>query len=170
MPNQCFQVSMVHIFLSFKLQLILAASFGGGESIFLRWDGGRLWWRVLSEPDRAICPSASSKLVVVRPLICSNLPLQPRCRERSYFRSSTRVSSARSRKPSTHNRTRKKKRWMEDCSPVHSLVVSGLSTLESSYGQFFKQYGFYFCWVFVCPKQTAMFEMTVSNKQLCDDQ
>lgn len=58
--------------------------------------------------DRAICPSASSKPVVVRPLICSNLPLMPRCRERSYFRSCNRVSSAQSRKPSTHKRTKEK--------------------------------------------------------------
>lgn len=38
-------------------------------------------------PDRAIFPSASSQPVVVRPLICSNLPLQPQCQDRSYFRS-----------------------------------------------------------------------------------
>lgn len=38
-----------------------------------------------------ISPSPSSKPVVVRPLICCNLPLQPRCQDRSYFRSSSTV-------------------------------------------------------------------------------
>lgn len=40
-----------------------------------------------------ISPSPSSKPVVVRPLICCNLPLQSPCQDRSYFRSSSRLSS-----------------------------------------------------------------------------
>lgn len=49
--------------------------------------------RPLKKLHRAICPSAS-KPVVVRPLICSNLPLQPRCQDRSYFKSPDGVLSA----------------------------------------------------------------------------
>lgn len=49
--------------------------------------------RPLEKLDRAICPSAS-KPVVVTPLICSNLPLQPRCQDRSYFKSPNGVLSA----------------------------------------------------------------------------
>lgn len=40
-----------------------------------------------------ISPSPSSAPVVVRPLICCNLPPQRRCQDRSYFRSSSRLSS-----------------------------------------------------------------------------
>lgn len=49
--------------------------------------------RPLKNLDRAICPSASEP-VVVKPLICSNLPLQPRCQDRSYFKSPNGVLSA----------------------------------------------------------------------------
>lgn len=49
--------------------------------------------RPLKKLDRAICPSAS-KPVVVKPLICSNLPLQPRCQDRSYFKNPNGVLSA----------------------------------------------------------------------------
>lgn len=58
------------------------------------WSSSAAVARPLTKLDRAICPSASSKPVVVRPLICSNLPLQPRCQDRSYFRSPNGILSA----------------------------------------------------------------------------
>lgn len=106
--NQCFWVPMVHIFPVSKLQFSPAASFVCGvwkrmKAFFFPWSRSAAWRNGLCGTVACrlrtglshlpISPSPSSKPVVVRPLICCNLPLQPQCQDRSYFRSSSRLSS-----------------------------------------------------------------------------
>lgn len=106
--TQCFWVPMVHIFPVSKLQFSPAASFACGvwkrmKAFFFPWSRSAAWRNGpcgtvacclrTGLSHLPISPSPSSKPVVVRPLICCNLPLQPLCQDRSYFRSSSRLSS-----------------------------------------------------------------------------
>lgn len=90
-PN-CSLVLLLHLSVAFEREWKHFSSPEAG-----RWHGGMVFavaCRLRTGLSHLpISPSPSSKPVVVRPLICCNLPLQPRCQDRSYFRSSSRLSS-----------------------------------------------------------------------------
>lgn len=92
LPN-CSLVPLLHLAVVFESKW---KHFSSPEAD--QWRGGKVF--AVARPFRTglstlpISPLPSFKPVVVRPLICCNLPLKPRCQNRSYFRSHGRVSSA----------------------------------------------------------------------------
>lgn len=117
LPN-CSSVPLLHLAVVFESKW---KHFSSPEADW--WRGGKVF--AVARPFRTglstlpISPLPSSKPVVVRPLICCNLPLQPRCQNRSYFRS--RVSSAAEQKKDTQENKRweknvwKKGGWVKKC-------------------------------------------------------
>lgn len=121
----------------------------------------RLWWKHFSSArtEKVGCGSTSSQnwtepsahlpprsLWLSDHLFAVICPLSHDAKKKSYFRST--------KQKAIDTKEQEKKRCMKNCPLIRRLVVSGLSTLEGSYGQFFKQYGFYFCCIFiVCPNK-----------------
>lgn len=102
------------------------------KHFFFPWSRSAAWSMGLcgSTSHSAHLSISLYKPVVVRPLICCNLPLQPWCQDRSYFRSHSRLSSIAKQnfKDTWKNRIKKNKikRWqkrgVKDCSPICALL------------------------------------------------